>query len=541
MDYNLNEKGKWEIQYESNGTTVMNTLQTAVHASIIYNAIRNTWKILYFRADLNEGGVIKTKIWTPPTDTTPASISEQIIESWPGDPLLTPLPRLFCSGHTHFIDFADNKLKLFAAGGNKVATMNPQPPPPYYGLDYAYIFNEEDETWQYLGSPFAAKPMPNGGRWYPTVTLLHTSNLLVMSGWTTQPFPNLTPVIYKVSSGVWIALTDHNAQMPFPDLYPAAHVVARGDFIGKVFYSMPMKQAFVFDPFAVGSAIYWNPVGNERTNLRTEGCSIAMPISPFPDTSVKFLILGGKDGNSTFGEFALDTAEMIDLGTGARPRWSFVNPMNFRRAQANGEILPDGKIFVIGGNQINQREAAVTFPEIFDPEAVGGMGSWTIVAPNTFTRMYHSVALVMLDARVWVAGGDSLNGVPSSDFIEIYSPPYLFDFDNTKPRPIISDLRETILNYNKPFDISTNVQIERAMLLSLGSTTHAFDQNQRAAYLKVVPGIPNGIHPYTLTAPYDEYILPPGYYMLFISTPLSGSISNKNRIPSIGIIIKLER
>ncbi len=41
------------------------------------------------------------------------------------------------------------------------------------------------------------------------------------------------------------------------------------------------------------------------------------------------------------------------------------------------------------------------------------------------------------------------------------------------------------------------------------------------------------------TAPLNEYIAPPGYYMLFVMKDVSESISGESKIPSNAVFIKL--
>ena len=76
--------------------------------------------------------------------------------------------------------------------------------------------------------------------------------------------------------------------------------------------------------------------------------------------------------------------------------------------------------------------------------------------------------------------------------------------------------------------------------MSLGAATHAFDQNQRAVFLQLgIPSQSNGDYVYPIESPYGADFAPPGYYMLFVMTPKTGSVSGTNRVPSEAVFIKL--
>lgn len=534
-------KGRWEPVYVGNNPSagVLNSQQTGVHACLAYNPSDGTWKVLYFRAaDLEENNTwVKTRMWRSASTN---QIAAQRIPDWPGG---TEKPRIFCGGHAFMHDG-----RLFVAGGNLGQVVQ-----PFKGLNYAYIFDpavvDENSKWAYLGSPGSPNPM-SAGRWYPTVTLLPDRRLLVMSGYVDESLPlpqryNRTPEMWNPQTGQWIRRTADQAKMPFDALYPGAHVVPRGQYQGQVFYSMPMLQSYVFDPNFDGipnGSYYWKTVpSTQRTFFRDGGCSVLLPIKLSPSTEAKVLILGGMQNDPAFGTaVATNTAEIIDLGA-ANPVWQPAASMVLERTHANAIILPDGKILVTGGNQVYFREGAVTYAETYDPDT----NTWTLLPPGSYTRMYHSASILLPDATVWVAGGDALGGSPSSDFIEIYKPGYLFDPPDPPPpapsvRPTILSISTAQITYNSAFTIEVSHPIDSAILISLGATTHAFDQNQRAVYLKLTALPPNGTNPYSVTTPANANIAPPGYYMLFVLKPKQLSLSGQTFIPSVAAWVKLQ-
>ena len=150
--------------------------------------------------------------------------------------------------------------------------------------------------------------------------------------------------------------------------------------------------------------------------------------------------------------------------------------------------------------------------------------------------------VLMPDGRVWTAGSnrdgkqsfrDTLTasdadqpGIDNRELrIEIYSPPYLF----RGPRPAIEVAPDT-LALPGTFEIGTpdSADIQRVALLRCGSSTHAFDSDQRHVGLAIRSRTDTTL---TLEAPPDSNIAPPGYYMLFM---LSSS-----GVPSTGRFIRV--
>ena len=70
-------------------------------------------------------------------------------------------------------------------------------------------------------------------------------------------------------------------------------------------------------------------------------------------------------------------------------------------------ILPDGKLLVLGGSEQGS-STPVYIPEIFDPVTETWQSN---LPPASIPRVYHSVALLLPDGRVWNAGGNPNNGV----------------------------------------------------------------------------------------------------------------------------------
>jgi hypothetical protein len=178
-------------------------------------------------------------------------------------------------------------------------------------------------------------------------------------------------------------------------------------------------------------------------------------------------------------------------------------------------IMPDGKVLVLGGSTTDPRYSAgmdrdaVLVPEEFDPVR----NEWkSLPASPIVPRVYHSVALLLPDGRVWTAGSnhDSDLGDTARELrIELFEPWY---FD--KVRPEITVLPDSI-GYGQTFTVATRQadSIIRIAVIRAGSTTHGFNSDQRYVGLRFVN---RGMDRLSVIAPPNGNIAPPGYYMLFL-------------------------
>jgi len=216
------------------------------------------------------------------------------------------------------------------------------------------------------------------------------------------------------------------------------------------------------------------------------------------------LILGGGDPTTTA------TAEVIDLND-ATPRWRFTQPMAFARKTPNATLLADGKVLVTGGSRsdvFNDPSQAVFSAEIWDPATE----TWATMAAMRTPRLYHSTAVLLPDARVFVSGGGGASPGDVNHYdAEYFSPPYLF----RGPRPTI-DSAPASAGYGEQFTVvaSDAAGIGGITLVALSSTTHEFNVSQRFLRLSFAPAAE--ANRFTVSAPDNPNLAPPGFYMMFV-------------------------
>ena len=357
---------------------------------------------------------------------------------------------------------------------------------PFQGSLMSSIFDPAANT-------FTDGPNMAHGRWYPTLLTLGDGRIMIFSGFLeTGENTNTTVEFYTVGSGWSQPFT-----APFtPDLYPRLHLLPNG----KVFYSGAPPVSNLFDP----SNNTWtqNVATTNYGGSREYGSSVLLGLTPANNYDPVVLILGGDSP-------ATSTTETIDLGA-ANPRWKSGPNMSQPRIEMNAVLLPNGQVLAMGGS-VNDEDASTESlnADLYDPAS----NTISSAGANVFARLYHSVALLLPDATVWLAGGNPSRGSYESH-VEVYQPAYLFQTDGTlATRPTISSAPVSI-SYGNPFTVQTPdaASIASAVLVRNGTVTHSFGMDQRMVGMSFTAG--SGA--LTVTAPPNGNIAPPGYYMLFI-------------------------
>ena len=458
---------------------------------------------------------------------------------------------LWCGGHTFLPDG-----KLMFAGGTSYYP--PRPDPFYGGLKEAYLFDPFTETWERL-------PEMQAGRWYPTLIRLADDRVLTLAGLEYRspdepPQTNILKILYELITKVEQRIVkvqeifDPNtkawrripAERKLP-LYPRLHLLPDGN----VFYSGIFNTHF-FTPGLYPSAC-WNPqteawveVGGQHFEKnREEGISVLLALRP-PHYKPEILIAGGgthsfgrslmsllhsigRDSWASFFSFLTrveDSVEYIDLGA-AVPRWEQKRNMHHPRVNANGVLLPDGNLLVVGGmssyshgDDEHGMQDAVCEAEMYDPVA----NTWTLMALQQKPRLYHSTAILLPDGRV-ISMGSNPRAKSIEKSIEIFSPPYLFRGE----RPVMTESPEQI-RYHQPFFVKVGQtrHIRQVVLLRLEVLTHVTNTDQRLLELEFdtargeeleVQGPPSPAH------------MPRGYCLLFVV--------NQDGVPSVGRFVKV--
>jgi hypothetical protein len=403
------------------------------------------------------------------------------------------------------------------------------------------------------------------GRWYPTLIRLADDRVLTLSGLeyrapTVDPKKNILKILFELIASMpeyitrvqevydpetktWSRMKVER-KMP---LYPRMHLLPDGD----VFYSGVFNTHF-FTPGRYPSA-RWSPRTQEWTDLggrhwkknREEGISILLGLRP-PDYHPQVLIAGGgthnlgriimsllhsigRDSWSSFFSFLTnvqDSVERIDLSL-TDPRWTLMNKMHHRRIHANGVLLPDGNVLVVGGMSSyghssggHGTHGAVYAAEMYHPST----NTWAPMNSQQRPRLYHSTAILLPDARV-ISMGSNPHAKSIERTIEVFSPPYLFRGD----RPAITDSPDQIA-HGQVFSVMVNRarQIGLVVLMRPEVLTHVTNTDQRLLQLEF--HVEND-EKLTIQGPPTPAHMPRGFCLLFVL--------DKEGVPSVGKFLKV--
>lgn len=372
--------------------------------------------------------------------------------------------------------------------------------------DYSFTGDNRASIFDPVTERFAQSQSMVDGRWYATATTLGDGRVMAFSGLGLSGGTNNTVEIYdlKNAGAGWTS----PVSAPFsPPLYPHIFLLPNG----KVFYtgqgSGRSMNGWIFDTLAKT----WT-ISAATSRDRGYGSAVLLPLLP-PNYTPKVINFGG-------GNPATSTTEIINLSA-STPSWTPGPDMSTGRIQMNATILPNGTVLAQGGSVNNESpNPASKHADLYDPVS----NSFSSGGTASYSRLYHSVALLLPDATVMSMGS---NPGPRGNYepaIEIYRPAYLFDSsDHLIPpanRPTITGITPGAIGYNAPFSVTytSTSAISSAVLVRPGSTTHTFDMDQRLIGLCGPSPQPpcNGSGTLNLTSPPNGNIAPPGYYMLFL-------------------------
>jgi len=391
---------------------------------------------------------------------------------------------LFCSAQVILPQSGD----IFLAGGDN-----------WKGNRVSNSGNPKTNLFRYTDNTlFSGKDM-NRARWYATTTVLANGEIYIQGGKDKNKVGNTAVEVrdangnFRLLTGIQIAVKDESWYYPRNFLAPD----------GRVFGFDTNGSMYYVTTAGTGSL---TQVGQLATKNSGKRSSAAMFLPG------KILQLGKTTG-----------AIVIDIN-GPTPRVSATQSMASVRHWLNTTILPDGSVLATGGSEKpNQLVGVNNTAAIWHPST----GKWTIGRSGARPRLYHSIALLLPDASVLVAGGGAPGPVVNLH-AEIYYPPYLYNSSgNFASRPN-TDSAPATLNIDETFSVDVGgTTISRVTLVKTGAVTHSFNMDQRFLELSFTQSSGTLF----VQTPSNPNIAPPGYYLLFVF--------NKRRVPSVGKIVRM--
>jgi hypothetical protein len=346
------------------------------------------------------------------------------------------------------------------------------------------------------------------GRWYPGMARLADGSLLVMGGGTApRAVRTETCERLDLESETW----SYTGSMLNPSEFSPSALLYTGDVL--ITWSPPQ----LYDP----QAEEWTATGDFNQPVRGWPNHSDHSIVVLEDGDVLAVgVRGADDPDNTI------MAERYDAAAG---EWTLLSSPDLVRFQTELVQLPDGRVFV-GGGETEEHDppvkdvlGIVRWCDLYDPAA----DSWRRIADMTWHREYHAVTMLVPDGRVVTTGGTRIKFQvgPTSADIEAFSPPYLF----RGVRPAITSISAEQAPRGATLELSIFPQtlITSVVLMGTPATTHWVDGGIPRRL--VLPVAQSGSE-VTVTLATNANVLPPGHYLLFAMV---------DDIPSVARIIEV--
>ncbi|KAI4177102.1 MAG: hypothetical protein LQ343_000584 [Gyalolechia ehrenbergii] len=453
----------------------------------------------------------------------------------------------FCSGGAFLADG-----RFVSIGGNApLDFIDPTVGDGFNGIRYlsrsATDAGLNGQAWQEPGNKIAS------ARWYASVQTMPDGTLFVASGSlngldpTVKENNNPTYEILNaqgVSNGKNIPLEILNKNQPYY-MYPFIHLLNNGQLFIAV-----SKSAEIFN-VATNTVVKALPdlPGDYRTYPNTGG-SVLLPLSSANGYAPDVIICGGGAYQDITSPTDPSCGRMQPLA--ANPNWE-MDSMPEGRGMVEGTLLPDGTVIWVNGANLGAQGFGVAKAPtlevlIYDPVKPLGQ-RWTHGPSSTIARLYHSVALLLLDGTLMIAGSNPVeqpiltpvpNQVPSEDFVtefrvEIYTPPYLSGA-NANKRPTGLTLSSKSLKadgstFTVKFTAPAGNKAVKVALYHGGFVTHSLHMNHRMVFLDTT-GYQAGATSQTLTVkmPPNRNVAQPGPYVVYVTV---------DGVPAIGQFVSV--
>jgi hypothetical protein len=217
------------------------------------------------------------------------------------------------------------------------------------------------------------------------------------------------------------------------------------------------------------------------------------------------------------------------------------------RGMVEGTLLPDGTSVWVNGAQLGAQGFGIARDPalevlLYDPDQPKGK-RWTTGPTSTIARLYHSVALLLLDGTLLISGSnpveqpiltpDAKNPFVTEFRNEIYTPPYL---QGTPVRPSnvqlsSKDLKADGSTFTIKFNAPANSKNVKVSLYYGGFVTHSVHMGHRMVSLDTtgfnVGGTSQTI---TVSMPPNKSVAPPGPYVVYVLV---------DGVPAVGQFVKV--
>ncbi|HEY9367462.1 kelch motif-containing protein [Streptomyces sp.] len=370
----------------------------------------------------------------------------------------------------------------------------------FQGIKAAYEFDPKAERYV----PVA--PMKDA-RWYPTLVPLEDGKVLAVSG--LNDVGDVVPgdnEIYDPKTKKWT-----KGPFRYFPTYPALFLTKGGRLLytGSNAGYGPATKGREPGLWDLKKNVFTKLGGLSDTDQLETSASLMLP----PVQDQKVMILGG--GGVGESQKSTPRTSIIDLSK-ATPAFTDGPKLPQGTRYLSSVLMPDDTVFTSGGSeQYRGRSGSdILKAQFYDPRT----NAFTAAADPTVGRNYHSASLLLPDGRVATFGSDPLfddaDNTKLGTFeqrVEIFTPPYLH---GNADRPVLGEgPQELDQNGRATFHSADTARIATARLMRPSAVTHTTDVEQRSVAL----GLTKTKDTVTVEAPLDRTLVPPGWYMLFVT------------------------
>jgi len=195
-------------------------------------------------------------------------------------------------------------------------------------------------------------------------------------------------------------------------------------------------------------------------------------------------------------------------------------------------LLPDGTVlWMNGGNRGAQGFGLMSDPTttalLYDPAKPLGQ-RWTTLASTSIARLYHSVALLLLDGTVMVAGSnpvqmpilqpDAQDPYVTEFRVEQFMPPYMQGIKPGQVQLSSTNIQADGSTFSLSFvNENSGAQNLKIVLYHGGFVTHSVHMGHRMLELDFTNWAPGAVQQnLVVTGPPNNNVAPPGPYVVYV-------------------------
>ncbi|KAK6372102.1 hypothetical protein LTR64_004016 [Lithohypha guttulata] len=292
--------------------------------------------------------------------------------------------------------------------------------------------------------------------------------------------------------------------------------------------------------------------GLKRTYPNTGG-SVMLPLTKQNNYGSQIMICGGGEIDDILSTTDETCGTISPMST--KPEWKMTKMPGGGRLMVEGTLLLDGTVLWLNGARLGCQGFGTANNSalealIYDPQAE----SWATAGKTDIPRMYHSVALMLLDGTILIAGSNP-NEMPlpeenvvqdnptrayATEFrVEKYIPHYLLE-NKAEMRPTGMRIRDKILVPGGTittisFDLNSNhvPKDVKVLLYHGGFVTHSLHMGQVMVEMESLPPklkYSSG-NQWTVEARVPDIKIAPGPYVIYVVV---------DGVPSIGQFVSIQ-